>query len=293
MLTDSCAEASFEVVLGTAQLRAAYGVTRSSSAKPRAEDAEALLLAADARQVAALDTAPAYPDAEMAIGASQWTGSVHTKIDWGVDPATSLARSLTRLNRNHVDILYLHDASELLRSESGVIDSAHRLVGNGVGVLGASVYEIEEFDAALEDPRIGVIQVPMNVFDRRIDEVRLAKAVARGVCVYARSVLLQGVLLTSPEKAEDVVPGLGGYVTSFQEAARSCGLTPLAAALGWVRAAEGVCGVVLGATSVEELHGLLTAAGAAALGDSALSDLRSLTQPEWRLVDPRQWNKVK
>lgn len=279
-----------ELVLGTAQLRSPYGVTRTSDGAPRAEDAVAILAAASAAHVDALDTAPAYGSAEATIGAAGCTLAVHTKIDPGSDPATSLAGSLARLQRDRVEILYLHDAAEVLRPDSAVIEAAYRLVDHGVGVLGASVYEVEEFDAAVADPRIGAIQAPLNVFDRRIDEARLARAAAGGVRVYARSVLLQGVLVASPDWVEGVLPGLGSFVTDFQGIARACGRPPLDLAIGWARAMPGVRGAVLGARSAEELRGLVSAFRSEPLEEGVLTALREIDRPECSLCDPRQWS---
>ena len=186
--------------------------------------------------------------------------------------------------------MYLHDASEVLHPESKVIAAAHGLVGREAGVLGASIYEVDQFDAAVADPRIGVIQAPLNVLDRRIDESRLARAESAGVAVYARSVLLQGVLTASPDAVEAAVAGLGGFVSAFQAVARRWRRSPLEAALGWVRAIGGIKGLVIGAESPEELHGVAQAVRSEPLDDAMLSELRSLDQPERPLVDPRTWS---
>lgn len=280
-----------ELALGTAQLTSRYGVTRSSGNSNRAEGAVAILDAAAAAGIDALDTAPAYGSAEETIGAAGWAGSVHTKIDPGLDPATSLAESLARLHRDHVEILYLHDAAEVLRPDSAVVEAAYRLVGQGIGVLGASVYELAEFDAAVDDPRIGAIQVPLNVLDRHIDEGRLETATIGGVQIYARSVLLQGVLVASPDWVEVALPGLGGYVAAFQSVARECGRPPLELAIGWATAIPGIRGIVLGAGSTDELQGLVSAFRSEPLEEGALCALRDLDQPGHPLCDPRQWSR--
>jgi aryl-alcohol dehydrogenase-like predicted oxidoreductase len=141
--------------------------------------------------------------------------------------------------------LYLHDAAELLRADSAVIAEAYGLVGGPVGALGASVYDVEEFDAAVADPRIRVLQVPLSIFDRRLDEARLIAAAASGVKVYARSVLLQGTLLASPTSPVHPVEGLAPFVENLQRVAELLGRPIIELALGWVRALPGVRGLVV------------------------------------------------
>lgn len=284
------AAAEFEFVLGTAQICSPYGVLRVNDTAVDDGRAEAVLAEAAALGVTALDTAPAYGGAESAIGASTSTLPVHTKIDLALTPADSLAGSLARLHRNRVDVLYLHDAAEVLRADSAVIAAAYRLVGDSVGLLGASVYEVEEFDGAVADPRVRAVQVPLSIFDRRVDEARLIAAAARGVKVYARSVLLQGTLLASPTSLVHPVEGLAPFIENLQRVAERLGRPIIELALGWVRALPGVRGLVVGAESVEQLRGLVAAFGSDPLTSAELSELRGLRVPAPHLCDPRRWD---
>ncbi len=281
-----------ELVLGTAQLRNAYGVTlvrpsaqvggrggtpsgRRRRKCRRARHRTCVWRGRSDHRRAAMGRVSPHQD-------RPWSRPGHLARRVAGSPATG----------PRADVLYLHDPAEVLRPNSLVIDAAHRLVGNGVGALGASIYEVEEFDAAVADPRIDVIQVPLNVFDRRIDDVRLARARARGVLVYARSVLLQGVLAASPDRVDTVIGGLGRFVAAFQAISRASDRPPVELALGWAQAAAGLSGVVLGAESADELRGLVSAFRSGPLDEAVLSELRSLDQPERPLVDPRQWSVV-
>ena len=143
------------LILGTAQFQSGYGIVRDLD-QPGQSAAPSLLELASALGIAALDTAPAYGRAEDAIGQSGCGLPVHTKLDPKRSPAESLSQSLKDLRRDRVDVLYIHDSAEVLRPESRVVASASELVGEQVGSLGASVYDLPEFEAAVDDPRIGV-----------------------------------------------------------------------------------------------------------------------------------------
>lgn len=284
------ADVGLDFVLGTAQICGPYGVLRMNDKGVDPGRAEALLAEATQLGVAALDTAPAYDGAESAIGGFISPLPVHTKIAPALAPADSLASSLARLHRTRVEVLYLHDSTEVLNSDSAVIAEAYRFVGDSVELLGASVYEIEEFDAAVADPRIRVIQVPLSIFDRRVDEARLKAAAERGVRVYARSVLLQGTLLASPASLVHPVEGLRPFVDNLHRVAELFGRPTIEVALGWVRAQRGVRGLVVGAESVEQLRALVTAFRSDPLTPAELSELRRLEVPPPPLSDPRRWD---
>ncbi|MDZ4309658.1 MAG: aldo/keto reductase [Cypionkella sp.] len=100
-----------------------------------------------------------------------------------------LEGSLRRLRREKIDIHMLHspDAAILWRGDAvGTLESA-RLVGK-IGLVGVSVDDPEAAGAALADPRIRVLQLPLHDGDRRYD-LLIDTAAKRGVSIVAREVL--------------------------------------------------------------------------------------------------------
>jgi len=277
-------------ILGTAQLGTEYGITRHRLGAPNTDEPRAFLAAALNLGVNTLDTAPAYGHAEEIIGEAEWRGGVHTKVSRGVDPLTSAERSLEVLSRNAVELLYLHDPAVVLDPTAPLLAAAYDLVGTLVGVLGASVYEEAEFDAALLDDRIGAVQVPCNVLDRRFSGDRLSAAVSAGMHVYVRSALLQGVLAMPPEELPRHLGELGTHVAAFHSLCHDIGRSPLDVALAWVRSLSGVRGVIVGASSAIELQALLAAYRSEPLTDTELDRLGELPTPAKRLTDPRNWS---
>jgi len=277
------------LVLGTAQLTQRYGQLASqASAVP---EPAALLSVAASLGIDHLDTAPAYGAAERTIGASGWRGEVHTKIAYRKDPRASLAESLTALRRPTVEVLYLHDANELTRPDGTVLQRAADLVGSGAGALGASIYDVEQLEAALANQAIRVLQVPLSVLDRRFLGAPLRKASGAGVRVYVRSVFLQGTLLARPSQLPAALGDLAVHVSCVQAIAEGHGVTPECLALAWVRAQRGLTGVIIGAHSARELAELARAWRCDAPAD-ALAALDALEMPAANLVDPRQWKRA-
>lgn len=280
-----------ELILGTAQFQSGYGIVRDSEQAHQSDNADILKLAARLG-IAALDTAPAYGRAEDAIGQSGCGLPVHTKLDPKRSPAESLSKSLQDLQRDRIDVLYIHDSAEVLRPESRVVASASELVGERVGSLGASVYDLPEFEAAVDDPRIGVVQVPLNLFDRRLTRDLIASADSTGTILYVRSVLLQGILAADPLELVGPTLPLRPYVVAFAELAELAGRTRRDLAIGWVKAIAGIRGMLVGAESVIQLRELVASFNSPPLDDDLIAELEALPYPPAAQCDPRSWTIV-
>ena len=280
-----------ELILGTAQFQSGYGVVRDTEQAHQSDGIDILELAARLG-IAALDTAPAYGRAEDTIGQSGCGLPVHTKLDPKRSPAESLSQSLKDLRRDRVDVLYIHDSAEVLRPESRVVASASELVGEQVGSLGASVYDLPEFEAAVDDPRIGVVQVPLNLFDRRLTRDLIASAASTGTIVYVRSVLLQGILAADPLELVGPTLPLRPYVVAFAELAQRAGRTRRDLAIGWVKAISGIRGMLVGAESVIQLREMVASFNSPPLDDDLIAELEALPYPPAAQCDPRSWTIV-
>lgn len=276
------------LILGTAQLTERYGITANHGARRSFEEACELLRVARGLGISTLDTAAVYGDAEQVIGGCAPDFAVHTKIAPGMEPRASLQSSLGKLQRERVDVLYVHDVAAL----QGGPEFARKLNsvrGDGADSIGASIYEPNDLDRIDPSLEVDVVQVPMNVFDRRFGSEFVAAQRELGRRVIARSVFLQGLLVTdgSRNSSSAAVRALSSHVEDFHQRCYECGLDPLTACLAWVRRQAGVHGVIVGVQSEEELRRLVVAWAAA--GDAETSAFVGLTPPPTELIDPRSW----
>jgi aryl-alcohol dehydrogenase-like predicted oxidoreductase len=236
----------------------------------------------------AIDTAPSYGDAEIVIGSSGVALPVHTKVDPEHEPAQSLARSLARLQRESVDVLYFHAPHIVLSDPTGAIERAVSLLGRGTAALGASVYEAHELAALIDDGRFGAAQVPLNVLDRRISPVLLESARARGISVFARSVFLQGLLLVAPEQLGPRFAPFADSVARFHAIASRSGVDAVTLALAWVRRLP-LAGVLVGFETAEQA-GTIACSFSRTLDAELLAELQGLPLPPQHWCDPRTWS---
>lgn len=273
--------------LGTAQFGLAYGIANTRG-RPSDAEVTAVLDAAVDGDIALLDTAPAYGDAERRLGAFA-SGSlpIVTKTSVGLDARASLVASLAHLRRERVHALLVHDRHALLGADGDALFAALvdlREAGLAAKV-GVSVYHPHEADALLARYPLQVVQLPLNGLDQRAHTSGLlGRLAARGVEVHARSPFLQGLLLLAPEHVPAALAAARAPLVAFRARARELGLTPLQAALGFARAIPGVDVVVVGVDGVAQLREVVAAAPPV-----SPDDWIDLASPDLDVIDPSRW----
>ena len=199
-----------QLCLGTAQFGLAYGITNTVG-----QVAEASLrpLLAKAQEVGIcwLDTAQAYGSAEATLGrqlspyhrfrlisklpaqpCSEF--KVHDANSW----EQAFRTSCKRLGVLGLDGFLLHSASDLAKPGGHHLkDWLLSLRERGlVNRLGVSIYSEEDLQY-VNPSLLDLVQLPLSLFDQRlIHNGTVSRLRAQGVAVHARSLYLQGLLLT-------------------------------------------------------------------------------------------------
>ena len=300
-------------VLGAVQLGVVYGAANSIG-NPDEVGAARILAVAAASGVTHVDTARAYGDSEARIGTSLAHGlseriGVVTKIrpldDLPADATPAAARdavaasvqeSLRLLRTAKVAALLLHRWADWAKGGGAVAQALDRVRRDGhARLVGVSVAAPDELVAALADERIGYVQLPFNLLDRRWQEprVRAALAARPEVICTARSVFLQG-LLAMPDTArwpvnapDDVRAIRSALATATGELGRSS-VTDLAVA--YARGHRFVTSVVLGAETTDQVRDQAALMGRAPLSAEEIARVHDLVPAgSATLVDPSTW----
>ncbi|HLH51614.1 MAG TPA: aldo/keto reductase [Roseiarcus sp.] len=286
------------LALGTVQFGLAYGVSHEGGRVPLDEARNILELAA-LSGLDLLDTAAAYGESEEVLGTIAGAASpfsVVTKTlpiraeaidDEAADRVEAAFRqSLRRLRRDKVYALLVHDPRDLLNPGGERLWArleALRAVGLA-GKIGLSAYDGDEIDAAMSRFPLEIVQAPLNVFDQRLlAEGVLARAAEKGVEIHARSVLLQGLLLMTPEAAAAKLPRVAAQLAAWRKALAEAAISPLAAALGFALRTPATR-IVIGVHSAAHLAECLAAAEAA-----PAFDYRRFACDDPDIIDPRRW----
>jgi aryl-alcohol dehydrogenase-like predicted oxidoreductase len=181
----------------------------------------------------------------------------------------SVEGSLRRLRTDHLDILQLHSPPEEVIEGGEWLPALEELRRAGkVRYYGVAVDSLDAGFAALRCAGVSSLQFRLSLLEPQAAEGLFPQALSRGVGVIARECLGNGLLAKPPElvdlKANCSSPAQeaerAAQLGELRSAAASRGRTLLQTALAYPPSVDGVGVTLLGARSVEQLRGLLSAA---------------------------------
>jgi len=295
-----------EICLGTAQFGLPYGITNTAGQVAEAE-VQALLEMATSADLRFLDTAQAYGNAETVLGRTLPSGHgfrLISKLQSQTQPiftaSDSVAweqafeNSLIRLKQQRLDALLLHSVGDL-RKPGGhhLLEWLLSLRERGlVRRLGLSIYESSDLDSVPSE-LLDLVQLPLSLYDQRLlCDGTIDRLHAQGCAVHARSLYLQGLLLSpSASWPTWVNPTDRQHHARLERLAANRGYTLLECALGFARTQANLEAVVLGVCSRRELEQSLRAWHQASPWVGCEWKQWFLEKSE--ILDPRRWPQSK
>ena len=300
-----------EFVLGSVQLGLAYGVANRTG-KPSRDAAVRLVRRAVGAGVSQIDTARAYGDSEDRLGEvlkekpsirtitklsplSELGDDVsHETIVAAVDD--SISRSLNALNKSALDCLLLHRAAHMVTHGGAVWTRLLEHVAEGkIKSLGVSVQNTQEAKMALSHPDVVHIQLPFNILDWRWREAGIIDQIKarRGVTVHARSLFLQGVMITRDPYLWPKIDGVDAprHIQVLAGLAEEFGRESVAdLCIAYARGQDWIDGVVVGMETEDQLDENLRLFLRRPLSpqECSLIDARTPKLPA-QFLDPAQW----
>lgn len=266
--------AHMKLGLGTVQFGMPYGATNTAGIPDLSAVREILAIARNAN-VDLVDTAASYGAAEQVLGdllPGEWSPRLVTKIPpLGDGPITRAAltgvrdgalRSIERLGRRPLYAVLVHHAGDILkRGGDRLIDMLRRLKEEGsTEKIGVSVYGGEELDAALARFDPDIVQLPYSLCDQRLHHSGHLKTLHdSGIEVHARSIFLQGILLTTPDKLPPYFSPLRTIIRLLDKRYGTCPARRVAVCLKAVRMAPEIDTAIVGVTEPGQLRTILDA----------------------------------
>jgi aryl-alcohol dehydrogenase-like predicted oxidoreductase len=253
-----------KIAIGTANFGMQYGVANSQGKLSKNSVAEILGLA-KSLGVTCLDTANAYGESQKVLGefgVRDWrVFSKISSIPRDCEDVRSFVRAeidliLTSLNLSEFDTVLVHNPKDLMGNVSEIVyEELQKAKSRGqVEKIGVSIYDPSDLESITSRFQLDVVQAPINVFDSRLqDSGWLDRLVSMGVEVHARSVFLQGVLLSAIAQSNDFFKPWKTTFERWNRFAESSGTSAMMNCIKHVNSYDKVTFAVVGVDSAQNL----------------------------------------
>jgi aryl-alcohol dehydrogenase-like predicted oxidoreductase len=253
-----------KIAIGTANFGMQYGVANSQGKLSKNSVAEILGLA-KSLGITCLDTANAYGESQNALGefgVRDWrVVSKISSIPRDCEDVRSFVRAeidliLTSLNLSEFDTVLVHNPKDLMGNVSEIVyEELQKAKSRGqVEKIGVSIYDPSDLESITSRFQLDVVQAPINVFDSRLqDSGWLDRLVSMGVEVHARSVFLQGVLLSAIAQSNDFFKPWKTTFERWNRFAESSGTSAMMNCIKHVNSYDKVTFAVVGVDSAQNL----------------------------------------
>ena len=287
-----------KLALGTVQFGCHYGVANHGQ---RVSSNEAALILERSKDLGinVLDTAISYGNSETIlgdIGVLDWC--IITKLPAVPDNCDDvygwvkkeLLLSLSKLRVSRIYGLMLHRPDQLLsRSGPELFQALQIIKSEGfVEKIGISVYEPSEIENISQIFQLDIIQAPLNVIDRRIQDSGWGEECKKlGIELHTRSSFLQGLLLMPAENRPSKFNRWEAFWKEWDGWLMQTGLTRLQACIGYLNSLNFVDRIVVGVDSVQQLNEIVEASNTPMIDVPEFSALK-----DKKLIKPVCWNEL-
>jgi len=282
-------------VIGTAQFGSDYGISNDVGLV-RSNEVEKILDVAKIHGIDTLDTAISYGNAEKTLGLIGVDDfSLITKIpsfncNHSVAKSTIfgfIENSLRNLSASKLYAVLLHDPSILLGSIGDSVFSAMcDLKSAGyTSKIGVSSYSPNQIIKISDRYNIDIIQAPMNLVDRRLEESGCLQYLRqKNIEIHIRSIFLQGLLLMQKE----VIPSQFSKWTHlwdhWENWHKVTGYSKLNACISYPLYCDEVDKIIIGIESSSQLEEILRN-----MDEISISEMPNLANDSQDLINPSKW----
>jgi len=245
--------------LGTVQFGLEYGIANEDG-KLTQKNVNKIIDYVVQNGINCFDTAPLYGNSEEVLGKAlspDCEKYIISKISSSLfknSAKSSVENSLKNLNINSLFALLLHDSTQLYdwnTEDSKVVETL--IKEKKIKYFGVSIYTSKDFELAIENDKIDIIQIPFNIFDQRaIQENWLTKAKEKNKLVFIRSIYLQGLFLLDRAKIPQQLKKAHPYLDLLQDYATKLNINKNQLALSFVNTVAGDALLLFGCDNLKQ-----------------------------------------
>jgi len=283
-----------KIILGSANFNQNYGIKKNFIKK---KEIKKVLNLASKSKIRTIDTSPLYKNSEKIIGL---LNKNRFKIISKVAKPKTIRRknirkwlikntkiSLKNLKIKKFECLLLQNASILLSKDGNEIYESikslkKRKLTNKIGI---SIYDFNILDKILKKFKFDLIQVPLNILDRRLLENNwMKKFKQRKIEVHVRSIFLQGLLFLKYDNLPKKIKKFSKQWFVWENWLKRNRLSSLQACLAFVFNQTNLNGIIVGCDNANQLNQILKSQK-----QKKNFILPNLNIRNKKLIDPREW----
>lgn len=285
--------------LGCAQLGMDYGVANRTGGINESTALNMLQFASECG-VDVLDTAQAYGESERRIGLflANSKNSTLFKVVTKVNPVSKsptewendLRESLNTLGQDSLFCLMAHRAA-LLHDPAWEGFIRKSKADETVLFSGVSIYTPAEFEVALRNSEVDIIQAPINPFDDRlVSSGLITQAQEQGKLIFFRSIFLQGALLLASDDLPNYLEFARSWINRWNQCVNRSSLSAQEILFRYVWNSFPEAVIIFGAETAQQIKENLSLISASALPPNLMDEIKTLTKEvPVRLLNPAEW----
>ena len=285
---------------GTVQLGLDYGISNIEG-KPTQRNANEIINYLIGQGIDSFDTAVAYGNSEEVLGnALERQRHVHViskiKSNLFIDNVEYVVRdSLERLKSDKLFALLLHDCEVLKKWNTQDTKRVKSLQDKElIEYFGISIYTTDEFDMAIENSSIQVIQIPFNIFDQRaVNNDWFKRAKETNKLIFIRSVFLQGLFFMKNTQLRGNLVAAIPYLTKLHTLRKELKLTISECALSYVDSVASEAILLFGCDTLEQAKENIESYNNLPKLDSEIVMMinKTFLKVPTHIIDPSEWSK--
>lgn len=242
--------------LGTVQLGMDYGIANTTG-QPDDSEARAILDTASTLGINLLDTAMAYGNSQLTIGANT-PERFRVVSKWDGDPVGQLKEALHQLRLEQLYGWMAHRSEVVLQHPDFWKAMEEQKAKGRVQKIGFSIYSPTQLERLLEKGMVpDLLQIPCNVLDNRFVPY-IGLLAGFGCEVHCRSVFLQGLLFATPASLNPFFQPVRDWLQQVDDAIPDK-VHKMSVLIHHVLQLDGVSKIIIGVDNSSQLADLLKA----------------------------------
>ena len=281
--------------LGSANFGFNYGINKKEAINNK--DLKKLLNYAGKNNISFIDTAINYKNSEKKIGIfNKYNFKIVTKLplipkkivnveNWIIN---KIQESCYKLKTKSLYGLLIHDTKVLKnKKRSRKIYQAfdYLLKKKIVKKIGLSVYDPIELDLFFKEYNYQIVQIPINIFDRRLISSGWGKKLfKKDIEIFARSIFLKGLLLKDADKIPKEFSRWNKKFITFEKLVKKKKINKVEACIRFVKSFKEVKKIIFGVNNVEQLKENIIF-----FNKNKMLFPTNLNINSGKILDPRKW----